>query len=125
MPVDAATLPALAQQLHVLRRARGWSQPELATKVDISAAMIGRYERGEMMPPADVIAKLAEAFGVTMDHLYHGAGVPQELHDKPMLDRWAALNELTAAERERVLSVMDALIRDSKARKTYGGEQAG
>jgi len=28
----------------------------------------------------------------------HGAGVPQALHDKPMLDRWAALNELTAAE---------------------------
>jgi hypothetical protein len=60
-----------------------------------------------------------------MDHLYHGAGAAQALHDKPMLDRWATLNELTATERERVLSVMDALIRDSKARKTYGGEQGG
>ena len=121
MPPDIATLPALARQIHLLRRARGWSQPELAAKVDISAAMIGRYERGEMMPPADAMAKLAKAFGVTMDHLYHDTGTPHAQHDKATLDRWATLNQLTSLERDRILSVMDALMRDAKTRNDYGG----
>ena len=120
MPADLETLPTLARQIHQFRRNHGWSQPDLAGKAGISAAMIGRYERGEMMPPADVIAKLAQAFGVTMDHLYHDSGVPQALTDKPMLDRWAAINDLNATERERILSVMDSLIRDAKTRKNYG-----
>jgi transcriptional regulator with XRE-family HTH domain len=123
MPTDLASLPALARQLHDLRRTHGWSQPELASKVGISAAMIGRYERGEMMPPADALAKLAQAFGVTMDHLYHAGGVPQVLQDKAMLDRWAGLNDLAAAERDRILSVLDALVRDAKTRRNYGGDQ--
>jgi transcriptional regulator with XRE-family HTH domain len=125
MPVDLATLPTLAKQIHHLRRLRGWSQPELATRVGISAAMIGRYERGEMMPPADAMAKLAAVFGVTMDHLYHDSGVPEAMHDKPMLDRWASINALSEAERDRILSVVDSLVRDAKARQTYGGQQAG
>ncbi len=82
------------------------------------------YERGEMMPPADAMAKLAQAFGVTMDHLFHDTPVPQVLADKAMLDRWTGLDGLPQMERERILSVMDALIRDAKARQTYGGHQA-
>jgi len=125
MPADITTLPALARQIHLLRRARGWSQPELAAKVDISSAMIGRYERGEMMPPADAMAKLAKAFDVTMDHLYHDTGTPHAQHDKATLDRWAMLNHLSAPERERILSVMDALMRDAKTRENYGNGGQG
>ena len=125
MPNDIATLPALARQIHLLRRARGWSQPELAAKVDISAAMIGRYERGEMMPPADAMAKLAQVFDVTMDHLYHDTGTPHSQHDKATLARWATLDQLTAQERDRILSVMDALVRDAKTRQNYGNGGKG
>jgi len=121
MTTDLATLPILARQIHHLRRVRGWSQPELAAKVAISAAMIGRYERGEMMPPADAIAKLAQAFGVTMDHLYHSTGVPDALHDKPMIDRWESINRLPPQDRSLIIGALDALIRDAKARQTYGG----
>ena len=120
MALDLEALPTLARQLHHLRRGKGWSQPDLAAKIGISSAMIGRYERGEMMPPADAMAKLAQAFGVTMDHLYHDNGVPQALHDKPMIDRWAALQQLPQGEREKILSVLDALMRDANARRAYG-----
>jgi len=116
----AADLSHLARQLHALRRDRGWSQPELAAKVGASAAMIGRYERGEMTPAVDVVAKLAAAFDVTMDHLYHGSGVAAPFQDKAMLVRWDAINSLPEADREFVLSALDALVRDAKARRTYG-----
>jgi len=116
----AADLSNLARQLHALRRDRGWSQPDLAKKVGASAAMIGRYERGEMTPAVDVVAKLAAAFDVTMDHLYHGSGVATPAQDKVMLARWDAINSLPDADREFVLAAIDALVRDAKARRAYG-----
>ncbi len=39
-----------AGRLLALRKQRGWSQPELAKKIGISGAIIGRYERGEITP---------------------------------------------------------------------------
>jgi transcriptional regulator with XRE-family HTH domain len=121
MPLDLASLPVYARQIHLLRRSRGWSQPELAERGDISAAMIGRYERGEMTPPADVLAKLATAFGVTIDHLYHGSSAPDILHDKAMLGRWETLSALPSQDRSFIVAALDALLRDAKARQAYGG----
>ena len=119
MTTDTTTLPILAQQIHALRRARGWSQPELAAKVGASPVMIGRYERGEMMPAVDVVAKIAEAFGVTLDHLFHNTGIPTALQDRSMLDRWALVESLPSNERNFLLAAFDALIRDAKARQAY------
>ena len=121
-PMNTDTAPSIfARQIHDLRRARGWSQPDLAEKVGVSSVMIGRYERGEMTPSVDVGAKLAAVFGVTMDHLFHGTGVANALQDKSMLDRWDTLTRLPAKDRTLILGALDALIRDAKARQTYGG----
>jgi transcriptional regulator with XRE-family HTH domain len=119
MPVAVDALPTLARQIHALRRARGWSQPELAEKVGASPVMIGRYERGEMTPAVDVVAKLAQAFGVTMDHLFHNTGIPTALQDRDMLARWGILESLSPTERAFVVAALDALLRDAQARRAY------
>jgi transcriptional regulator with XRE-family HTH domain len=123
MATETAPLPTLARQIHALRRTRGWSQPELAAKVGASAVMIGRYERGEMIPAVDVVAKIAEALGVTLDHLYHNTGIPTALQDQSMLDRWATLESLPSSERKFLLAAFDGLLRDAKARQAYRNPQ--
>ncbi len=45
--------------------------------------------------------------------------VPNILQDKVMLDRWKEIDTLTLPERERILSVLDSLVRDAKARQAY------
>lgn len=119
MSTDTAEMTTLARQIAALRKANKWSQPELATKVGSSPVMIGRYERGEMTPAVDVVAKLAEAFGVTIDHLYHNTGVPHALQDRGMMDRWSLLESLPTSERAFILATFDALLRDAKARHAY------
>jgi transcriptional regulator with XRE-family HTH domain len=119
MATETATLPILARQIHALRRAQGWSQPDLAAKVGASAVMIGRYERGEMIPAVDVVAKIAEALGVTIDHLFHNTGIPTALQDQLMRDRWAALDALPGSEKRFLLAAFDGLLRDAKARQAY------
>jgi len=103
-----------------LRKQKGWSQPELGKAVGTSGAIVGRYERGEITPSIEVARKLAEAFGVTLDYLVSDKNeVPNILQDKAMLDRWQAIDSLAPPERERILSVLDSLVRDAKARHAY------
>ena len=128
MPPTAEAVPALptmARQIHQLRRDRGWSQPELAAKIGGSTTMIGRYERGEMTPAVDVVAKLADAFGVTMDFLCHGEGSADATRDKAKAERLKMLANLPAADQAHILATFDALMRDARTRQSYGGNGPG
>lgn len=110
---------AFGNRLLTLRKQRGWAQPELGKQVGTSGAIIGRYERGEITPSIEVAKKLADAFGVTLDYLVGDKEVPNILQDQAMLVRWREIDALEPTERERILSVMDSLVRDAKARQAY------
>ena len=107
------------QRLLSLRKKKGWSQPELSKKVGTSGAIVGRYERGEITPSIDVAKKLADAFNVTLDYLVGDKDVPNILQDQTMLRRWQEIDTLESSEQTRILSVMDSLVRDAKARQAY------
>lgn len=102
-----------------LRKDRGWSQPKVGKMIDTSGAIVGRYERGEITPSIEVARKLADAFGVTVDSLVSDRELPEILKDKEMIERWKALAEVSDPDRERILYVVDGLIRDAKARQAY------
>lgn len=104
-----------------LRKERGWSQPKVGKLVGTSGAIICRYERAEITPSIEVARKIADAFGVTVDFLVSDRELPEILKDKAMPERWEALAELPHPERERILYVVDGLIRDAKARQSYSG----
>lgn len=112
-------LTLFAKRLQSLRKDKGWSQPELGKIIGTSGAIIGRYERGEMTPSIDVARKLADALGVTLDYLVAEKEQTNTLQDKGMLERWKALETLTPEDRERILFVLDSLVRDAKARQAY------
>lgn len=113
------TQALFAQRLHDLRRSKGWSQPEVGKSIGTSGAIIGRYERGEMTPSIEVAKKLAEAFGVTVDYLLSPEGAAHVVQDSSMLERIRAINELSRDEREKLLYVVDGLLRDARARRAY------
>lgn len=115
--IDPST--AFGKRLLELRRDRGWSQPDVAKRIGTSGAIVGRYERGEMLPSIEVARKLAEAFEVTVDFLVTGWESPSSLKDRAMLDRWRALEELPEEDRDRILYMVDGLIRDARTRKAY------
>jgi transcriptional regulator with XRE-family HTH domain len=74
---------------------------------------------GEITPSIEVARKLADAFGVTVDSLVSERELPEILKDKEMLERWKALAEVPDPDRDRILFVIDGLIRDAKARQAY------
>lgn len=60
------------RRLRELRRARGWSQEELAARAERHWTYIGGVERGERNPSLTVLAALAKALNVTLSKLFRG-----------------------------------------------------
>lgn len=52
-----------------VRKSKGLTQNELASKLKISQQHISSYERGQRIPGVDIAAKIADALGVTLDEL--------------------------------------------------------
>ena len=123
-PASPTTL-AFGKRLHDLRRQRGWSQIELAAKVETSGPIIGRYERGDMTPSIDMARKIADVLGATLDYLTGGGGTPEALQDKTMMRRIADLAVIPTHDREKILYLVDGLIRDAKARQAYHSDEHG
>jgi transcriptional regulator with XRE-family HTH domain len=123
-PASQTTL-IFGKRLHDLRRQRGWSQIELATKVETSGPIIGRYERGDMTPSIDMARKIADVLGATLDYLTGGGGTPDVLQDKTMMRRVADMTVIPASDRDKILYLMDGLIRDAKARQAYHPDDHG
>ena len=66
IPVKEVTMP-LGETAKALRKERGWSQADLASRVGGDAGQISRYENGKISPSVDVVVKLAEAFDIATD----------------------------------------------------------
>lgn len=52
-----------------LRQAQGLTQEVLADHIGVTKASVSKWERGQSLPDAPVLAELASFFGVTLDEL--------------------------------------------------------
>ena len=59
----------LCDKIKQLRKANGWSQEDLAERLDVSRQAISRWEGATAQPDAANILQLSKLFGVTTDYL--------------------------------------------------------
>ena len=59
----------LKDNLAMLRNLHGFSQEELAEKINISRQAYAKWERGDTIPDVEKCSRLAEIFGVSIDSL--------------------------------------------------------
>lgn len=59
----------LADKIIRLRKKNGWSQEELAEKMNVSRQAVSKWEGAQTVPDLEKILKLGELFGVTTDYL--------------------------------------------------------
>ena len=71
-------------RLKELREQRGISQTELANFLGVVRSTICQYEKGNRMPDSNILGKLADYFGVTVDYLL-GREDDSERDEKPQL----------------------------------------
>ncbi|MPS73180.1 MAG: XRE family transcriptional regulator [Chryseobacterium sp.] len=107
----------ISSKIIELRKAKGWSQTDLAKAVDASRDIIGKYERGDNTPSLDMSIKLAQVFDVSLDFLT-GIGKNASF-DKAMLQRFEDIEGLDNDTKNTLFTIIDTFLRDAKARKAY------
>ncbi len=67
----------LGQRLYEIRTSLGWSQVELAKKLNISKQTVSNWENENIQPSIEMLVRLAKVFNVTTDYLLGLDDVPR------------------------------------------------
>ena len=59
----------LNERIRKLRQERGWSQVDLAKKLNVTKQSVSNWENDNIQPSIDMLVKLALVFSVSTDHL--------------------------------------------------------
>ena len=97
----------LGARIAALRRDAGWSQAELGKRLQVSASAVGMYEQGRREPSVEILAALAEIFGVSIDYLVTGrpgSEPEQQTVEKLLLDRVAVTDQRLEGRSNRPFS---------------------
>lgn len=89
----------LADKVMALRKKNGWSQEELAEKLNISRQSVSKWESGASIPDIDKIIALSSLFGVSTDYL-----LKEELEQ----EQPSETEDVYEAVKERVVSLEEA-----------------
>ena len=74
----------MGMRIRQVRRARGWSQSELAEKCGISMSFLGHIERGSRIMSMETFANICMALDAGADELLWGVAGPSDA----VLDMW-------------------------------------
>lgn len=90
---DDAYTRAVAELVRAARRSRGWTQAELAHRLDIESATLSRYEVGARAFPMALVARCADVLGVPVSSLLPGGPAQPEARKADLVVAWDALDE--------------------------------
>jgi transcriptional regulator with XRE-family HTH domain len=100
------------------RKNKGWTQSQMGDLIGASRDLVGKYERGDINPPLEVAARIAEVLDYSLDYLVgltaENLEKPQDAIPgrlKPILTKF---EQLSPADRTLIVTVMDALIMKAK-----------
>ena len=75
-----------SDKLIALRKKAGWSQEELAERLNVSRQSVSKWESAQSMPDIDKILQLSSLFSVTTDCLLKTSRTTRSLpqHRRPL-----------------------------------------
>lgn len=62
-------MPTFSEVFKNLRTKKGWTQEEIAIKLGVSRPSIAGYESKDRIPRRELLNKIADVFGVSIDYL--------------------------------------------------------
>ena len=107
----------IGSRITLLRKEKKWSQVELAKNINASREIISRYERNESVPSIDMIIKIADAFGVTVDYMIGQS--ENSSFDKDTVDRIKNIQKMDSDTKSVLFNVIDTYIQNFKTKKAF------
>jgi transcriptional regulator with XRE-family HTH domain len=95
-----------------LREAAGLTQKQLADKLSVSVSNVGFWERWDKPPRGEIISKLAEALGISVDTLL--GTTPPKSRPVPkgrLHEAFQAATKLPRRQQQKIAEVVEALLK--------------
>ena len=89
-----------SENLKTIRKAKGYTQEELAIKVNVVRQTVSKWEKGLSVPDADVLSHIAEVLEVSVSELL-GADIKQEDSKNKVAEQLAKISEQLAIKNRR------------------------
>jgi len=103
----------LNEKIKTLRKARNWSQVELADKLGVHRNHMNRLEAGQYTPSIDLLKKMSAVFGVSTDFLLNEEmeiDEPLNLKNKTLFEKIKIIDDMEEFDQSTILNVIDAFI---------------
>ena len=89
-----------SENLKTIRKAKGYTQEELAIKVNVVRQTVSKWEKGLSVPDADVLSHIAAVLEVSVSELL-GADIKQEDSKNEVAEQLAKISEQLAIKNRR------------------------
>ncbi len=86
--------------LKMLRKSKGFTQEELAIKVNVVRQTVSKWEKGLSVPDAATLQKIAEVLDVSVNELL-GADIKEDTNKNEIAEQLARVNEQLAIRNRR------------------------
>lgn len=110
----------LGERIQALRKEHNLTQTMLSEKINISLPQIVRYETKQVQPPADVLMKIAQTFGTTIDFLVNGdlnEKAQNSINDTKLLQQFKAVESMEEEDKNVIVKLIDAFITKKQIQK--------
>ena len=88
------------ENLKTLRKNKGITQEELAARLNVVRQTISKWEKGQSVPDAEMLVKLAEIFEVSVSQLL-GSPIEPEARPDALAEQLARINEQLVIKNQR------------------------
>ncbi len=97
------------ENLKTLRRNKGITQEELAARLNVVRQTISKWEKGQSVPDAEMLVKLAEIFEVPVSQLL-GYRMEPEAQPDALAEQLARINEQLVVKNRRIKIILAVII---------------
>ncbi len=113
----------VGKNIKKIREAKGLSQKEVISAIDMAAAQYSRIENGKTEPALTSLERIAKALAVNIQELFSSEDVSQEIssYDKTDLEKVKLISGLIKEEQKVIYTMLDAFVRKKKLKYTLEG----
>ena len=98
----------LAENIKALRKQRGMTQEELATRLNVVRQTVSKWEKGLSVPDADLLKRIAEILETDVSTLL-GAPISTETNTNEIAEQLSRINEQLATKARMVKRIWFAV----------------
>lgn len=106
-------MKGMGERIIQMRKQKELSQQDLAKLAEVHFTNVGKYEREEAVPSADVLNRIAKSLDVTTDFLLNGTmqdKAKNTIKDDELLIQFKKVEQLPNDKKKLVKEFLDAFI---------------